>query len=68
MATLPQSSEPEEDQLLQSDDDEDTEDEDPNVFRVSGALNPPETKQFTTKQLHKMIHDSDINLDPPWCD
>ncbi|KAI0261166.1 hypothetical protein BC834DRAFT_972944 [Gloeopeniophorella convolvens] len=53
------------------DDDSDyiTDDEEPNdpdVFRIWDSLEEPATTVYTTQQLHAMIHEGDIDLDPEY--
>ncbi|KAH9954900.1 hypothetical protein BC827DRAFT_920238 [Russula dissimulans] len=54
--------------LENGDDDysDDPEEIDPNVFHIWDPLQKPLTIQYTTEQLHKMIHEGDIDLDPEY--
>ncbi|KAF8274630.1 hypothetical protein EI94DRAFT_1712759 [Lactarius quietus] len=45
---------------------EDTEEIDPTVFRIWDPLHKPVTLQYTTEQLHTMIHEGDVDLDPEY--
>ncbi|KAN0138752.1 hypothetical protein V8E53_003140 [Lactarius tabidus] len=45
---------------------EDTEEIDPTVFRIWNPLHKPATLQYTTEQLHTMIHEGDVDLDPEY--
>ncbi|KAF5333190.1 hypothetical protein D9611_002730 [Ephemerocybe angulata] len=45
---------------------EDDDDDDPNAFRVTGALSAPETRYYTTAELHEKIHNIEIDLSPPY--
>jgi len=45
---------------------EDTEDIDPTVFHIWDPLHKPVTLQYTTEQLHTMIHEGDVDLDPEY--
>jgi hypothetical protein len=67
MATLTQtpSSDPEADEL-EEDDEMSADEYDPSVLRISGVLKPPHAKEFTTLQLHEMIHEAEIDMDPIW--
>ncbi|KAF8493941.1 hypothetical protein F5888DRAFT_699674 [Russula emetica] len=49
-----------------SDEDYDPQETDPNVFHIWDPLQIPVTLQYTTEQLHKMIHEGDIDLDPEY--
>ncbi|KAI0291383.1 hypothetical protein B0F90DRAFT_1777103 [Multifurca ochricompacta] len=45
---------------------DDPEEIDPNVFHIWNPLLQPVTIQYTTEQLHTMIHEGDIDLDPEY--
>ncbi|KAI9429259.1 hypothetical protein H4582DRAFT_2121044 [Lactarius indigo] len=45
---------------------EDTEEIDPTVFHIWDPLQKPATLQYTTEQLHTMIHEGDVDLDPEY--
>ncbi|KAH9971647.1 hypothetical protein BJV74DRAFT_865669 [Russula compacta] len=55
---------------MPSDSDDDYFDEpdelDPNAFHIWDPLRKPVTLQYTTEQLHQMIHEGDIDLDPEY--
>ncbi|KAH9052285.1 hypothetical protein EDB87DRAFT_1570581 [Lactarius vividus] len=54
--------------LENSDEDyiDDTEKIDPTVFHIWDPLQKPVTLQYTTEQLHSMIHEGDVDLDPEY--
>ncbi|KAL0949469.1 hypothetical protein HGRIS_009522 [Hohenbuehelia grisea] len=45
---------------------EDEDDDDPNVFRVRFPLKTPSYKIYTTSELHRSIHQANIDLNPPY--
>ncbi|EGN99785.1 hypothetical protein SERLA73DRAFT_179998 [Serpula lacrymans var. lacrymans S7.3] len=45
---------------------DDLESEDPNVFRIHDQLSPPSAKSYSTKDLHVLVHQSVINLNPSY--
>ncbi|KAI0290352.1 hypothetical protein BC826DRAFT_1106481 [Russula brevipes] len=54
--------------LETGDDDyiDDPEELDPSVFHIWDPLQKPVTLQYTAEQLHRMIHEGDIDLDPEY--
>ncbi|TFK28924.1 hypothetical protein FA15DRAFT_664562 [Coprinopsis marcescibilis] len=53
-----------EDGLYEEDDEND--ENDPNAFRIRDALPAPTHKNYTTQELHHMIHQGDIDLNPEY--
>ncbi|KAJ7068337.1 hypothetical protein C8F01DRAFT_1117794 [Mycena amicta] len=47
-------------------DDDEFSDEDEDSFHISGELAPPRRHLLTTKELHDLIHDGAIDLNPPY--
>ncbi|TFK52057.1 hypothetical protein OE88DRAFT_1658834 [Heliocybe sulcata] len=45
---------------------DEAEDENPLVMKIRDPLQPAEKKELTTKELHTMIHDGLIDLNPPY--
>ncbi|KAH8119271.1 hypothetical protein DFH11DRAFT_1686192 [Phellopilus nigrolimitatus] len=41
-------------------------DEDPNVFQIRDPLKPPSASVYTTQELHQLIHEGHIDLNPPY--
>ena len=56
--------------IVMDDDDKDSlyveEDELESGFAISGDLDAPQAFQYTTRQLHTLIHEGIIDLSPPY--
>lgn len=48
------------------DDDFESEDDDPNVFKIRNPISPATAKIFSTKELHDLIHEGMIDLNPSY--
>ncbi|KAG1802727.1 uncharacterized protein HD556DRAFT_708729 [Suillus plorans] len=51
-------------ELDELDDDYQSDDEDPNVFKVRDALTPPSAMSYSAQELHRYIHEGFIDLNP----